>query len=199
MYAQCVQIEASHYGPREAAARCDQLPRAAATTCRAWWVEQAVLAAESPSDHAAPLPSRDELLVMCGDDADCRFFVVDRSPEPDPVAQIRVCIAQTGPYVADCVGHTLQNWTVTSPDAASIAAVTAAASPWPDKLGWALGTVAWCSGKRADAPMAATDLEALGCTALPTVREECYRIIRSGTRAPPKCTGHRPPPVTRLR
>ena len=50
-----------------------------------------------------------------------------------------------GPYIRDCLGHAMQRWWYTAPDADEVARVAAVKSPYPDRIAFYVAASVACS------------------------------------------------------
>lgn len=87
----------------------------------------------------------DFLLNVCGKNPDCTFELIDFRPNPDVVIQMNYCIQYVGPYVRDCVGHAMQRWWYSAPDAEEVARVASISSPFPDRIAFYVAASVACS------------------------------------------------------
>ena len=189
VYAFCVRRTTLAMPVLAAGARCDTLPTELAADCRHAWVQSAV---------DRPETSRDELLAMCGGQADCAFEVIDRRSSLDPIRQVRDCDAWAGTYAEDCVRHALDVWKVSRPDDAAVAAVGEAARAHPEAFGAAVGIVRACAGRIGSGGASAS--AELGCPLEPVAAAACVAAAQGVGPGSPACAarGHhlpdRPPP-----
>lgn len=90
--------------------------------------------------------STEQLLSVCKGGADCAFELLDFRPLDDTVAQVARCEAHTGPFVGHCVGHALQRWYFTEPDAAGVEAMLALPTAQERPVAFFVGAVVACRG-----------------------------------------------------
>lgn len=88
----------------------------------------------------------DELINICGQNADCAFHILDNKPHPDLLQQVDLCIQYADRYRHDCVMHAIQRWYFESPDAEEIARVVKERSPFPEQIGTFVGARVACDG-----------------------------------------------------
>jgi hypothetical protein len=135
--AACVRLEAlQQETPRGAERTCDRLPPPRNVQCRTEWVA-------SMSDH--PYLDRDELLSMCAGAPDCRFGVLDARPAGTYAAEAQECVALTGQFAPDCVGHAAQRLLRRTPDDQTLRA--AAALPHGERLAGMVPGYLACTGR----------------------------------------------------
>lgn len=89
---------------------------------------------------------RSDLLDVCGENADCSFELIDFRYEDLLDDQIALCKAHAGRHGEDCVGHAVQRWWMTKPDAAEVARVAALNVGYPRKVGFFIGASVFCAG-----------------------------------------------------
>lgn len=87
----------------------------------------------------------DFLLEICDGNPDCTFELIDFRPNPDVLIQMDYCIKHVGPYIRDCLGHAMQRWWYTKPDADEVARVAAVKSPYPDRIAFYVAASVACS------------------------------------------------------
>ena len=87
-----------------------------------------------------------ELMNVCGQNADCAFHILDSKPHPDLLQQVDLCIQYADRYRHDCVMHAIQRWYFEWPDAEEIARVAKERSPFPEQIGTFIGARVACDG-----------------------------------------------------
>lgn len=85
------------------------------------------------------------LLGICDGNPDCTFELIDFRPDPDVIKQMTYCIDYVGPYTRDCLGHAMQRWWYTAPDAEEVARVATFSTPYPDRLAFYIAASVACS------------------------------------------------------
>lgn len=103
--------------------------------CRHAWV------AGNMKDPEVPLET---LIEACGGNADCTFELIDMRVSDDVVEQIERCQRWVLPYLDDCVGHAMQRWYLTKPDAEEHARLANTVLPGADRVGHFLGANVAC-------------------------------------------------------
>ncbi len=120
---------------KEAIALCDQ---GAAVGCRhAWAVAHAGGAAARPID---------ELLAVCGPDADCAMEVFELVPSADTPTRLRLCADHAGAYLDDCVGHAMERWWHRGPTASDVAVIVEGEWAVPETVGSWVAVAVECAG-----------------------------------------------------
>ena len=89
--------------------------------------------------------STEVLLDVCNKNPDCTFELLDFRPDDDVVKQINYCIQHTHPYIRDCIGHAMQRWWYTKPDAEEVARVAQVSTPYPDRVAFYIAASVECS------------------------------------------------------
>ena len=105
--------------------------------CRHAWVSGRM---NSSSEYPT-----DVLLDVCQKNPDCTFELLDFRPDPDVVKQINYCVAHVGPYTRDCIGHAMQRWWYTKPNAEEVARVAKISTPFPDRVAFYIAASVACS------------------------------------------------------
>lgn len=90
--------------------------------------------------------STDQLLALCKRAPDCAFELLDFRPMEDTAGQVARCEAHTGPFAEHCVGHALQRWYFTEPDAAGVEAMLALPTKEDRRVAFFVGAVVACRG-----------------------------------------------------
>jgi hypothetical protein len=85
------------------------------------------------------------LLDVCQKNPDCTFELLDFRPDPDVVKQINYCVEHVGPYTRDCIGHAMQRWWYTKPNAEEVARVAKISTPFPDRVAFYIAASVACS------------------------------------------------------
>lgn len=88
----------------------------------------------------------DDLLLVCGTDADCAMEALDLRPDSDTRAQLRRCEAHAGAFADDCVGHAMERWWHAGPDASSIELLGVETWSIPETVGTWIGVAVACVG-----------------------------------------------------
>ena len=88
----------------------------------------------------------EDLIKVCGENPDCTFELIDFRPEKDILAQIDLCTNHVKKHIQDCVGHAMQRWWYTKPDAEEVARVLKNSSPVPDRVAFYAAASVQCSG-----------------------------------------------------
>jgi hypothetical protein len=179
-------------------AACSALVPDLETLCRLSWVEPRAL-----GDGY----TRDALLSGCGGVGECALFVLDAKPRDDPGAQMRDCQRYTGHRLqVDCSGHAAQRWMIERPTLDAIAVQNTRSTPFPDLMGFHVGTALVCGGHDADctiAPEGGTPVPAhakhceLGRTKAQSDAHVCAmqpRVASDAEMGPPMQPRNGPPP-----
>jgi len=106
--------------------------------CRHAWV--------SGRMHADSGFSTKILLQACGENPDCAFELVDFRPETDVLKQIDLCAKHVRKHIRDCVGHAMQRWWHTNPNAEEVSRILQQAAPVPDRVAYFAAASSQCSG-----------------------------------------------------
>ena len=86
----------------------------------------------------------DELMNVCGQNADCAFQLLDSKPHEDVLEQVELCIRHADRYRHDCVMHAIQRWYFEWPDAEEISRVANTRNPFPEQIGTYIGARVAC-------------------------------------------------------
>lgn len=116
----------------------------------------------------------EELLAVCAGNVDCAFELLDFRPSDDVIEQFELCLLHVGKYGDDCAGHALQRWWFGAPDAADVARVADARTPFAEKVGYFVGASIACAGVGA-------------CGSRPDVVRVCENAVDHLTRNPHLC------------
>jgi hypothetical protein len=90
--------------------------------------------------------SMEDLLVVCGSNADCAFELLDFRPSNEVTVQMERCEKYAGQHVGDCTRHAMQRWYYTKPTARDLVRVSEFPSGHHDKVGYWLAAVVACQG-----------------------------------------------------
>jgi hypothetical protein len=90
--------------------------------------------------------STTELLEACGENPDCTFELLDFRPNDDILVQIDLCSRFVKRHIRDCVGHAMQRWWYTKPDAEEVARVMGKTAPVPDRVSFYTAASVECKG-----------------------------------------------------
>ncbi len=124
----------------------------------------------------------DFLLNVCDGNPDCTFELIDFRPNPDVLVQMDYCIKHVGPYTRDCLGHAMQRWWYTAPDADEVKRVASAKSPYPDRIAFYVAASVACSG--------------IGtCDGDPTMKNICLKNVENYKKFPNRCPAQEEKPM----
>jgi len=124
----------------------------------------------------------DFLLNICDGNPDCTFELIDFRPNPDVLVQMDYCIKHVGPYTRDCLGHAMQRWWYTAPDADEVKRVASAKSPYPDRIAFYVAASVACSG--------------IGtCDGDPTMKNICLKNVENYKKFPNRCPAQEEKPM----
>ena len=142
--------------------------------CRHAWV--------SGRMNASSGVDMDTLLEVCDGNPDCTFELIDFRPNPDVVTQMNYCINHVGPYIRDCLGHAMQRWWYTAPDAEEVARVANVKSPFPDRIAFYVAASVACSG--------------IGtCDGDPKMKSICVKNVENYKKFPNRCPAQEEKPM----
>ena len=88
----------------------------------------------------------DDLMNICGNNADCAFQLLDSKPHQDVLEQVELCIRHADRYKHDCVMHAIQRWYFEWPDAEEVLRVAKRRNPFPEQIGTYIGARVACDG-----------------------------------------------------
>ena len=124
----------------------------------------------------------DFLLEICDGNPDCTFELIDFRPNPDVLVQMEYCIKHVGPYIRDCLGHAMQRWWYTAPDAEEVARVAAVKSPYPDRIAFYVAASVACSNVGS-------------CDGDPTMNSICLKNVANYKKFPNRCPAQEEKPL----
>jgi len=126
--------------------------------------------------------STDSLLEVCQKNPDCTFELLDFRPDEDVVKQINYCIAHVGPYIRDCIGHAMQRWWYTKPNAEEVARVAKTSTPFPDRVAFYIAASVACSN--------------IGtCDGDPRMTKVCEKTVQHYKQSPKRCPAQQERPM----
>ncbi len=150
--AYCIVKQAANLPSPMDVARVCPLAGALEMECRRAWTQS----------RASPRLgfSTEVLLEVCQGNADCAFELLEARPETDVARQLDWCTRAAGEFANDCAVHALERWATARPGAEEVARVAALETPYPERVGYALGVTHACNGGPS-------------CAGAETVRETC--------------------------
>ena len=92
------------------------------------------------------------------------------------------CIKHVGPYIRDCLGHAMQRWWYTAPDAEEVARVAAVKSPYPDRIAFYVAASVACSNVGS-------------CDGDPTMNNICLKNVANYKKFPNRCPAQEEKPL----
>ena len=116
----------------------------------------------------------EDLLEVCGENADCAFGLIETRPSGDVLADIERCGRHTGAFSHDCVKHMLNLWLNEGPDAEESARVASANTAYSPEVGRAIAYLVACTGTGT-------------CDGAPEVTARCRRACEDFERRPGDC------------
>jgi hypothetical protein len=117
----------------------------------------------------------EQLLEICGSNADCTFELLDFRPAAEIDLQLERCRLYAMQHAPNCTGHAMQRWWLEEkPDAEEIARVASLPSAYPRKVGFWIAASVEC-------------YDVGTCEGSPAVQAACEGQATSFARKPENC------------